>query len=236
VGRLKQATTLLAQHRDTLADVLSREPRITQLMDYLPVLADELLREQATLREGMESMGMHIEHIRAIVQVQQNYASSTLLTEECDLSELVQDALRILMPALRRHGVTVTQELTTLPPAHLDKHKVLQILINLLSNAKKAVKPLPEGQRRVHVRLETVGPTARIQVVDNGVGIAPEHRQRLFSQGFTTREGGHGLGLHSSALAARTLGGSLRLESEGPGKGAIATLELPLGTGRDARK
>jgi predicted ATPase/signal transduction histidine kinase/tRNA A-37 threonylcarbamoyl transferase component Bud32 len=232
VGRLKQATTLLAEHRHALADFLTREPRGIQLLDYLSVLSDELLREQTTLREGMESMGMHIEHIRAIVHIQQNYASNTLLTEECDLAGLVQDALSILMPALRRHGVTVTQELATLPPVRLDKHKVLQILINLISNAKKAVKPLPEGQRHVHVRLDAVGPRARVQVVDNGVGIAPENRERLFSQGFTTREGGHGLGLHSSALAAKSLGGSVSLESDGPGKGATAILELPLEGGK----
>ncbi|HYO64505.1 MAG TPA: ATP-binding protein, partial [Archangium sp.] len=236
VGRLKQATTLLAEHRHALADFLSRHPRGMQLLDYLSVLADELLREQATLREGMESMGMHIEHIRAIVQIQQNYTSSTLLTEECELSGLVQDALRILMPALRRHGVSVTQSLAALPPVSLDKHKVLQILINLIGNAKKAVKPLPEGQRHVHVRLEVVGHLARVLVVDNGVGIAPENHERLFSQGFTTREGGHGLGLHSSALAARSLGGSLRLESEGLGKGATAILELPLDTSGDTAR
>ncbi|WPB81577.1 AAA family ATPase [Archangium violaceum] len=233
-GRLKQATTLLAEHRHALADFLSQHPRGVYLLDYLSVLADELLREQATLREGMDSMGMHIEHIRAIVQVQQNYAGSTLLTEECELSGLVQDALRIFMPALRRHGVTVTQELAALPPVRVDRHKVLQILINLISNAKKAVKVLPEGQRQVHLRLEAMGRMARVLVVDNGAGIAPENRQRLFSQGFTTREGGHGLGLHSSALAARALGGSLGLESEGPGKGATAILELPLDGAGDA--
>ncbi|HEY0095188.1 MAG TPA: ATP-binding protein, partial [Archangium sp.] len=232
VGRLKQSTQLLAEHRHALADFLTREPRVLQVLDYLAVLSDELLREQATLREGMEAMGMHIEHIRAIVHIQQDYASSTLLTEECDLPGLVQDALSILMPALRRHGVTVTQELATLPSVRVDKHKVLQILINLIGNAKKAVKLLPEGQRHVHVRLEAVGRMARIQVVDNGVGIAPENRERLFSQGFTTREGGHGLGLHSSALAARMLGGRLLLESAGPGQGATARLELPLSAAR----
>ncbi|MFL5358701.1 AAA family ATPase [Archangium sp.] len=229
VGRLKQATSLLVEHRDGLADFLSRDPRGTRLLDYLPGLADELLREHAALREGLESMGMHIEHIRAIVQIQQNYASTTLVTEECELSGLVQDALSILMPALRRHGITITQALTALPPVRVDKHKVLQILINFLDNAKKAVKGLPEEQRRVHVRLEATGGMARILVVDNGAGIAPENRERLFSQGFTTREGGHGLGLHSSALAARTLGGRVSLESEGPGRGATAILELPLG-------
>ncbi len=109
----------------------------------------------------------------------------------------------------------------------MDKHKVLQILINLISNARNAMTGLPEGQRHLHVRLGQVGNTAAHPGEDNGMGIAPEVRDQLFAQGFTTRKGGHGLGLHSSALAARMLGGTLRWRAKGPDKGATATLELP---------
>ncbi|QRK09646.1 AAA family ATPase [Archangium violaceum] len=228
MGRLKQVSTLLEEHQNDLEDFLTQNPLGSRLTDYVSALADALLTEQTMLKEGMSAMGLHIEHIRAIVQVQQTYARSTLVTEECDLSLLVEDALSIQRPALQRHGLTVSRELTTLPRVRLDKHKVLQILINLISNAKNATQALPEGQRHMHVRLDAVGNTARIQVKDNGVGIARENRARLFSQGFTTREGGHGLGLHSSALAAKMLGGRLLLESDGPGQGATATLELPL--------
>ncbi len=228
MGRLKQATLLLEEQRPHLTDFLTRDPRGTRLLDYLSGLGDELLREQATLQEGMGSMGKHIDHIRAIVQVQQTYARNTLITEECDLSNLVEDALSIQMPALKRHSINVVLELSTLSQVRVDKHKVLQILINLISNAKNAMVTQPLTQRHLRVRLDADGKMARILVVDTGMGIASEIRERLFSQGFTTREGGHGLGLHSSALAARMLGGRLSLESDGPGKGATAMLELPL--------
>jgi signal transduction histidine kinase len=160
--------------------------------------------------------------------VQQNYAKTALLIDECELSELVDDALRIQMSALKRHGVTVTRELNGSRRVRVDRHKVLQILINLISNAKYSLDGMPEGERRMRVRLLLEGDIARIQVVDSGVGIAKEIRERLFSHGFTTRRDGHGFGLHSSALAAKLLGGNLLLESEGPGQGATATLELPL--------
>ncbi|HYO72301.1 MAG TPA: ATP-binding protein, partial [Archangium sp.] len=91
-----------------------------------------------------------------------------------------------------------------------------------------SLDPMPEGERRMLVRLQIEGDLGRIQVVDSGVGISHEVRERLFSHGFTTRRDGHGFGLHSSAFAAKLLGGNLLLESEGPGKGATATLELPL--------
>ncbi|MET0405207.1 MAG: AAA family ATPase, partial [Cystobacter sp.] len=210
MGRLKKVTSLMEVHRDDLARFLTESPQGSHLADYLFVLADELLREQASLQECVGTMGMHVEHIRAIVQVQQTHARSSLVPEECDLRRLVEDALAIQMPALTRHGVNVTRQLELLPSMRVDKHKVLQILVNLISNAKNAMRSLPDGEPRLHVSLDTQGACARIQVVDNGVGIALENRQRLFSQGFSRFEGGHGLGLHSSALAAKMMGGSLQ--------------------------
>jgi signal transduction histidine kinase len=228
LDRLKQATALLEEHRGDLADFLSRDPRGSRLSSYLTALADELLAERGMLQGDMKAMGKHIEHIRAIVQVQQTYAKTSLMAEECDLGQLVEDALRVQLAALDRHGVVVHRELAPVPRLKVDKHKVLQILINLISNAKYALDASPEGARNVWVRLAVDGAKVRIQVVDDGVGIAPENRERLFAHGFTTRKEGHGFGLHSSALAAQMLGGHLSLESEGAGKGAVATLELPL--------
>jgi signal transduction histidine kinase len=124
--------------------------------------------------------------------------------------------------------VAVQLELSPVPRVKVDKHKVMQILINLLSNARHALDAKPEGQRHLWVKLRAEGPMARIQVVDDGVGIAPELKGKLFSHGFTTRRDGHGFGLHSSALAAQLLNGRLTIESEGPVRGAVATLELPL--------
>jgi signal transduction histidine kinase len=228
VGRLKQATNLLLEHRADLPAFLAPGARGGNLPDYLSALADELMGEQTRLIEDMDAMGRHIEHIRAIVQVQQAYARTSLMEEECDLGQLIQDALRIQMAALQRHGVTVRRELASVPRLKVDKHKVLQILINLISNAKYALDAMPEGERVLTVRMGIQGQSLRIQMADNGMGIDPEIRGRLFSHGFTTRKSGHGFGLHSSALAAQMLGGRLTIESEGLGKGAVATLELPL--------
>ncbi|AKI99168.1 Signal transduction histidine kinase CheA [Archangium gephyra] len=226
--RLKQLTDLLETHRERLGEFLTREPQGAQLLNYLFSLADELLREHASMTQSAGKLTEHLEHLRAILQVQQSYSRGSLLPEEFSLSQLIEDALSIQLPALQRHGITVTREFRAQPRARLDKHRVLQILINLLTNARNAMSEMPAERRLLHVRLDAEGSTARIQVVDSGKGVAPEHRERLFSQGFTTRADGQGLGLHSSALAAKSLGGRLTLESEGPGQGATATLELPL--------
>ncbi|WP_224246035.1 trifunctional serine/threonine-protein kinase/ATP-binding protein/sensor histidine kinase [Hyalangium gracile] len=227
LGRMKQLAALLEEQRDNLVGFLTKDPRGSHLVDYLSGLALELSHEQEALLRTLEDLNKNVNRVRAIVQMQQTYATSTLLTEECELGELLEDALRLQQGVMRHAGVQVTREVSPLPRVKVDRYKVLQILLNLISNACHAMENVPMDDRRLVVRLEPRGEWARIQVVDNGAGIAPESRARLFTQGFTTRKQGHGIGLHSSALAARLLGARLTLESEGLSKGATATLELP---------
>ncbi len=228
VDRVKKTASMLKEHREKLADFLVRDPRGSMLPDYLEGLGDELLQEQARLREGLGALSHHIEQIRTIILVQQTYARTSLLVEECDLPQLIEDALRIQMAELQRHGISITRVLLPVPRVRADKHKVLQILVSLISNARYALDTAPEGSRSLSVRLEQQENQVRIQVRDNGSGIAPEVREKLFTHGFTTRREGHGFSLHASALAAQLMGGRLTLESEGQGQGATATLEIPL--------
>jgi C4-dicarboxylate-specific signal transduction histidine kinase len=144
-----------------------------------------------------------------------------------NVADLVEDSLRLNAGAFVRHGVTLRREFGEVPPITVDKHKVLQILVNLVRNAKYACDESGRRDKLLTLRVEGMAGGVRISVIDNGVGIAPENMGRLFTHGFTTRQSGHGFGLHSGALAARDLGGSLRAESGGPGLGAAFILELP---------
>jgi predicted ATPase/signal transduction histidine kinase/tRNA A-37 threonylcarbamoyl transferase component Bud32 len=230
--RAAQLSALLEEHQEDLVGFLTRDPRGRLLPDYLLALTQELRAERTQLRTNLDEMGLHLEHIHAIIRVQQDYARTSLLLGEWDLAQIIEDSLRFQLAALQRHGVSVTRELTAVPRMQVDKHKVLQVLINLLSNAKDAMAEVPEGQRHLCVRLTAQGNVARIQVVDCGKGFTQELHKQLFALGFTTRKQGHGFGLHSSALAAQVMGGRLLLESDGPGKGATATLELPISQSR----
>jgi signal transduction histidine kinase len=167
------------------------------------------------------------EHIKHIVKVQQEFAGVSNFVQTTDLSALLEDAIRI--NPLERHGLEIARELEPLPPILVNKHKLLQILINLLSNASHALREAPEGApKRVRVRAAQVRPgLVEISVTDNGVGISSEDLSRIFQHGFTTRKEGHGFGLHASITAAREMGGALRAESAGRGQGARFTLEIP---------
>ncbi|OJT24542.1 histidine kinase [Archangium sp. Cb G35] len=227
VDRVDKVFHLLAEHRSHLSDFVDHDERGQHLFTYLPILASELKQERESLRQGLGTLGKNVERVRTIIQLQQTYATSTLLLEECELSEVLEEALRLQGGALRKAGVRVEKQFAPVR-MKVDRHRLLQILLNLLSNAWQAMEPVAPGERSLWLGLHAEEPWVRIQVRDSGQGIAPEVARRLFNHGFTTRKEGHGIGLHSSALAARLMGGQLNLESAGPGQGAIATLELPL--------
>jgi C4-dicarboxylate-specific signal transduction histidine kinase len=128
--------------------------------------------------------------------------------------------------SLLRHDVQVIRDCDDVPAMMMEKHKVLQILVNLIRNAKQACTDSGRAHKQITLRATSAGDGVRIAVIDNGVGIAPEDMTRIFSYGFTTKKDGHGFGLHSSVLAAQEIGGRLTAHSDGPGTGATFTLEL----------
>ncbi|MFY0564826.1 ATP-binding protein [Archangium lansingense] len=226
VGRVAH---VLQERQGELAAFVTQDERGRNLLPFLDRLGKNLLDEREEILELLDDVGRYTEHIGDIVKVQQNHARMPRLQEPVSLAELVEDALRINAAGLTRHQVKVERQLAPLPPILTDKHKVLMILVNLFSNAKYAMDGVPAEERRLAVKLELSGADCvRIEVRDTGVGIAPELLTRIFQYGFTTREEGHGFGLHSSALAAQELGGSLTVHSEGVGQGATFILELPL--------
>jgi len=127
-----------------------------------------------------------------------------------------------------KNQLELVRDFAAIPPAALDRHRVLQILFNLLENARQACEARDRMSSRITVRLQLHGnDRLQVQVIDNGIGIPAENLPRIFTQGFSTRKGGHGFGLHSSVLAAQDMGGTLTVQSDGPGRGATFTLELP---------
>jgi len=229
LDNLAKLTALIRQHKDDLPRFLTGDQKGRQILPYLESLANYSSAERRECLGELDGLSRNIEHIKNIVATQQSYARVLGVAETVDLADLVEDALSMHTAAYQRHSVEVIREFRDVPPITIDRHKVLQILVNLFHNAKYACEAARISERKIIVRIASSGPDhVKIHVSDNGVGIAPENLTRIFSHGFTTRKTGHGFGLHSGALAAKEMGGSLKASSDGVGKGATFTLELPL--------
>ena len=225
---LARVVALMHQHEADLGAFFTHDPQGTQVPGYLGKLAERLTEEHATALKELGELQKNVEHIKNIINVQQDVAKMSRSPEVLALTDLVEDALNVNSIGLRRGGIQVSKEFEEVPPIMMEKHKVLQILVNLVRNAMQACEAAGGQEKRLTIRLSQEAGRVRIAVADNGSGILPEHLSRIFAHGFTTKKDGHGFGLHSAARAAKEMGGSLAVQSEGLGRGATFTLELPM--------
>ena len=229
VDKLVALAGMLQQHSGDLDQFLRHDPKGQRVLPYLANLASHFQQHRLSLLTELELLTDHVYHVKRIVATQQNYAKVSGLIEELSLGDLVEDALRILQSVFERDHIALLRDFKDVPRVNSDKHQILQILLNVLRNAKQAIDNSGRPERLIRIRIRPYGEDRiRIEVKDSGVGLPAENLTRIFAHGFTTKPDGHGFGLHSGALAAKKLGGSLWAESEGPGRGATFTLELPL--------
>lgn len=235
VDNLVALIHMLEQRTGDLPEYLANDPKGRRVLPYLAKLGGHLHSEREGILKELESLSSHVAHIKRIVATQQSYAKAHALIENIGLSGVVDDACRILEEGFVRHEIKLEREFDIQPAITADKHQLLQILLTLLSNAAQAIEQAQGGgEKAIRVSIRRLGDSRiGLAVRDTGVGLTPENLTRVFEHGSTARTDGHGFGLHSCALAASQMGGSLRAESEGPGRGATFTLELPLRSGEE---
>ena len=175
VSYLSKALGLLREHRSNLAAFLLDDPKGKVLPSYLETLADHLAAENAEMLQEMDALSRNLEHVKEIVAMQQSYARLCGVLETLSVTDLVQDAIRMNIGAFERHGVTVVRQFAEVPLVTVDKHKVLQILVNLMRNAKYAMDELAPPEKRLTVAVTAKSEKVIVSVADNGIGISGEN-------------------------------------------------------------
>ncbi|WP_414660263.1 ATP-binding protein [Horticoccus sp. 23ND18S-11] len=222
--------SLLREHQPNLASFLTDDPKGRRVPEFLASLARHATDERARLLQEIGAIQKNIDHIMEIVSMQQTYATMLGTVEPLDPTGLMEDALRMNADSLHRHEVQIERDFQPVPAILGEKAKVLQILVNLIRNARTACEESQQVEKRLVLRIcpGTRADRVRLIVADNGVGIPADILTRIFAHGFTTRANGHGFGLHSAANAAREMKGTLTVESAGAGRGATFILDLPV--------
>ncbi|MES2936915.1 MAG: ATP-binding protein [Pseudomonadota bacterium] len=229
---LSRAVQMLNAEGVDLSTFLTSDPRGKMIPQYLSKAALVLKDEQRCLLDELEQLSTGVGYIANIIAAQQAHARGTQFLEPLRVDELIEEALHV-SEALMTRPIRIVKELSPIPACQLDKSRMLQILVNLLTNAMQAIDRGAASQRVLGIRTELVeagDPAAariRIAVSDTGDGIDAENLTRIFSHGFTTRKDGHGFGLHSCANAATEMKGVLAAHSDGSGRGACFVLEVP---------
>ena len=236
ISYLSDVVGLFREHENELDKFMANEERGKKIPAFLANLSKELIDEQERCLEALEELTKHVQHVGDIIQLQQSHSKTKGLVEPTSIEELVEDTLKINAEMITRNSVDVRREIANLPTLLLDRHKVLQVLTNLICNATYALSKSDRKDKILKIQVnEQNNGILRIDICDNGIGIPEENLTRIFEHGFTTKKKGHGFGLHSTALSVNELNGSIKAYSDGPGKGAVFTVELPFKT-QEAKK
>jgi len=226
---LEALNEVISEHAQDLASFMAEDPRGKHFPPFLNALTEEMSKGKQGITEEIESLSQGIDRIRDLVNSQQDYVRRTEVIESVDVQALVDKAIAVSenVDAFPR-GFEVVREYAELPRCPLDRYKTLEVLVNLIQNARQAIEEHGGDERRLTLRI--MSPEAellRIEVEDTGLGIAAENLERVFDHGFTTKSNGNGFGLHTAANAATEMSGSLTARSDGSGRGATFVLDLP---------
>lgn len=228
VDRLPQISELLESNLGGLDDFLKNDSKGQRILPYLRELGIQISNQNAESMTELESLRTGIVHIKSVISSQQSFAKPVGIIQLENLVELIDDALEMSDLQIRGLKIEITKKLQVLEPVGIDRHRIMQILLNLLSNAKQAMLGAQQDPHLEIVLARKDGNSCLISVTDNGVGIDHKNMNNIFSHGFTTKPDGHGFGLHNSALAAIEMNGSLQCDSAGIDQGATFALTLPL--------
>lgn len=226
---LTQFVDLLQSHKKKLDVFIKTNPIGQILPEYIKEFADYWKYENNFIHKEIESLNTKVQHIKSIVAMQQTLSKSASMIEKVQINDLLDDALSINSESIEKNGITIERDYAKIPPFDADKVKILQALVNILKNGFEALIESHNGEKKLTIRTKIEDPGyVNIEISDNGIGIKAENLTSIFSYGFSTKEKGHGFGLHSSALTIQEAGGTLKAYSEGIDQGATFVLRMPL--------
>ena len=221
---------MINEQGDNLAEFLINNPKGKVIPQYLNSLSKHIIEEQQKNNTEVDNLMEDLNHIKQIVAMQESISGVSSIKEKVYIPEIINTALNMSMITTNDKQIEIIKLFDPCPLINVDKSKLLQIIVNLIQNARDATflnKDEPNKEIKLHIN-KLNEDSIRVIVEDNGIGIEQANLNRIFAFGFTTKDNGHGFGLHSAALSAQEMGGSLQAESLGTGHGAQFVLTLPI--------
>ena len=232
VSRLTALTAALQQHEDNLGDYIANDPQGQKVLPFLLTLSRDFSTSDEKLRQTVERIRNRTGHIVDIIRTQNSYQGTSTTLKDVNLVVTISDAIKMLQDSIDKRQIHIEIDCDNAPEEiRIQESQFHQMLVNLIKNSIEAIDEFAKSGEltevpRIQIRAYMDDEFLCIDITDNGIGIAPEDISKIFSAGFTTKEGGSGLGLHSSANFVISSGGKIQPFSEGKGKGTTVRLML----------
>jgi len=231
IAGLQKANELLKNNLDNLGDFFTLNKKGRLLPEYYVKVADGIESELQQILKESGNLNNKITMMNDVINTQQEYARSGHFSEELTIETLVNDAISVQESSLQKWGVHVKKQLEANLAITVNKSKILQVLTNIVKNAKDAMQEndILNKEKLLQINAEKLNDNyILIKITDNGCGITQDKLTSIFNHGYTTKKDGHGFGLHSCANAMTEIGGSIKVESDGPNTGASFIITLPI--------
>ncbi len=239
IAALERLSGMIEEKREEL-DAALGSGKGEALAHFIGELRGSLDDRRRQLGRDGRVMSKTLSHINEILHLQRRYARESgggRGADRLDMAELIDDALAMQAAGLRKRGITVRRHYP--PGLHGisgDRTRLIQVFMNLIKNAAESFDDLDgEGERTLDIDGEVLnGRGIRVMITDNGAGFPTAEDSRFFEAGFSTKDRSSGVGLSQCRSIVASHGGTIELQSDGPGRGARAVIELPIQEEADA--
>ncbi|STX52450.1 sensory box histidine kinase/response regulator [Legionella busanensis] len=234
IQNLIDLNSLISKHEQNLGEFITADPKGSKIPMFLNKMAEYWHSEFEAAKNELNQLNENVQHIKNIIVAQQKLSGVVNFEELVNIEDVIEVALVMVSINFKRHNINIDKDYAKLQPVYIDKSKLTQILINLIDNAKQSLLASSQNDKTITIRLGLINESQfYIEIIDNGLGITAQNLTRIFQHGFTTKNNGHGFGLHASAIAAAEMRGTLKASSEGKGKGATFKIAFPYKIGKD---
>ena len=219
-------------HQEDWVDYIKNDPQGQQVLPFIIALAADFTDQNREMVETLERVSERVTHINDIIRTQKSSNQSSMTWKIINLQQTILSAVKLQQDSIDKRGIQVHVNCENAPQEiRIQESQFHQMLVNLVKNSIEAIDELARlsGLNEtpcIEVKAYISENFLCLDVTDNGIGIAPENLKLIFSTGYTTKESGTGLGLHSSANFVIGSGGQIYPLSEGIGKGTTMRIML----------
>ena len=234
IERLSALSKTVEAHEEDWGDYVQHDPQGQQVRPFLLALAADFVEQNRELIRTVERVSSQTSHIVDIVRAQRGFDSKAMTSKDVNLRQAISGALKIVQDSFASRGIRTHVDCGNAPAeVRIQETQFNQMLVNLLKNAMEAIDELKksgglEGQPRIEIRACVQQDLLVLEVQDNGIGIEQKNLKAIFGAGYTTKQEGSGLGLHSAANFVTGSGGKIQPLSDGYGTGTTMRVSLRL--------
>ena len=232
IRRFSALADMVKTHQENWVDYIKDDPKGQQVLPFIIALATDFTDQNKKVVETLERVNERATHIIDIIRTQGSSNQSSMARKNIDLKKAILGAVKLQQDSIDKRGIQVDVDCENVPQEiRIQESQFHQMLVNLLKNSIEAIDELIQSGGLnetpcIEVKAYTNEDFLYLDVTDNGIGIAQQNSKLIFTAGYTTKESGTGLGLHSSANFVIGSGGRIYPLSEGIGKGTTMRIMM----------